>query len=124
MNGEKAILPVSKDLEVWICSPRTVVKNLILARDIPKERFPNTRIVNLPGITVTVNEMLEALKAVGGHEALQLVEEQRDEAIEKIVLSWPTRLDVSRAKELGFADDGPLERTLQEYLEDYGAKKR
>ena len=123
LNGEKATLPVSKDLEVWICSPRTVVKNLIVARDIPKEKFPNTRIVNLPGITVTVNEMLEALKAVGGQEALQLVEEQRDEAIEKIVLSWPTRLDVSRAKQLGFADDGPLERTLQQYLEDYGAKK-
>ena len=101
-----------------------MVKNLILARDIPKERFSDTRIVNLPGITVTVNEMLEALKAVGGHEILQLVEEQRDEAIEKIVLSWPTRLDVSRAKQLGFADDGPLKRTLQEYLEDYGEKKR
>ncbi|KAK0516538.1 hypothetical protein JMJ35_001141 [Cladonia borealis] len=124
LNGEKAILPVSKDLEVWICSPRTVVKNLILARDIPKEKFPNTRIVNLPGITVTVNEMLEALKAVGGDEALKRVEEQRDEATEKIVLSWPTRFDVSRAKQLGFADDGPLERTLQEYLEDYGAKKQ
>ena len=124
LNGEKAILPVSKDLEVWICSPRTVVKNLILVRGIPKEKFPNTRIVNLPGITVTVNEMLEALKAVGGDEALKRVEEQRDEATEKIVLSWPTRFDVSRAKQLGFADDGPLERTLQEYLEDYGAKKQ
>ena len=101
-----------------------MVKNLILARDIPKEKFPNTRIVNLPGITVTVNEMLEALKAVGGDEALKRVEEQRDEATEEIVLSWPTRFDVSRAKQLGFADDGPLERTLQEYLEDYGAKKQ
>ena len=67
--------------------------------------------------------MLEALRAVGGDDALKLVEEQRDEATETIVLSWPTRFDVSRAKQLGFADDGPLERTLQEYLEDYGARK-
>ena len=123
LNGEKAFLPVSKDLEIWICSPRTVVRNLILARDVPKEKFPNTRIVNLPGITVTVREMLEALRAVGGEEALNLVEEKRDEAIEKIVSSWPTRLDISRAKQLGFVDDGPLERTLQEFVEDYRAKR-
>lgn len=65
--------------------------------------------------------MLDALKAVGGEEALKLVEEKRDEATEKIVLSWPTRINVSRAKKLGFADDGSLENTLQEYIQDYGA---
>ena len=78
-----------------------MVKNLILARDIPKEKFPGTRIVNIPGVTVTIHEMLDALRSVGGDEALELVEEKRDDATEKIVLSWPTRLDISRAKALG-----------------------
>ncbi|KAL2040120.1 hypothetical protein N7G274_007023 [Stereocaulon virgatum] len=123
LSGEKAILPVSKELEIWICSPRTVIRNLLKAKDIPKEKFPGSRIVNIPGITVTVKEMLDALKAVGGDEALSLVEEKRDETTEKIILSWPTRLDISRAKELGFAEDGPLEQTLQEYIKDYGTKK-
>ncbi|CAD6582019.1 MAG: hypothetical protein ASARMPREDX12_000732 [Alectoria sarmentosa] len=120
LKGEKCTLPVSKDLEIWICSPRTVVKNLIIARDIPKEKFPGTRLVNIPGVTVTIREMLEALKAVGGDEALKLVEEKRDDATEKIVLSWPTRLDISRAKALGFAEDGTLTNTLKEYIDDYG----
>ena len=122
LNGEKSFLPVSTDLEIWICSPRTVVKNLILARDIPKDKFPGTRIVNIPGVTVTVREMLDALRAVGGDEALKLVEEKRDDATEKIVLSWPTRLDISRAKDLGFAEDGTLANTLKEYIDDYGTK--
>ena len=121
LNGEKAILPVSKDLEIWIASPRTVVRNLILAKDIPKERYAgSSRTVNLPGITVTVDEMLKALEKVGGQKALDLVEERIDEATETIVKSWPTRLDTSLAKSLGFVDDHPLEQTLQEYLEDYG----
>ena len=119
LNGEKCFLPVSKELEIWICSPRTVIKNLIIARDIPKEKFPGTRIVNLPGITVTVNKMLEALRAVAGDNALNLVEPRKDEEMEKIVLSWPTRLDVSRARSLGYVNDGPLEQTLQEYIDDY-----
>ena len=119
LNGEKAILPVSKDLELWICSPRTVVRNLILARDIPKEKFPGTRIVNLPGITVTIKEMLNALEVVGGDKILNLVEEKRDEEIEKIVLNWPTRLDTSRAKQLGYVEDGSIENTLKAYIDDY-----
>ena len=101
-----------------------MVKNLIVARDIPREKFPGTRIVNIPGITVTIREMLDALKAVGGDEALKLVEEKRDEATEKIVLSWPTRLDISRAKSLGFAEDGTLTNTLQEYINDHGTNFR
>ncbi|KAL6716473.1 hypothetical protein ACLMJK_006040 [Lecanora helva] len=122
LNGQKCLLPVSRDLEVWICSPRTVVKNLMIAGDIPKGKFPGTRIANLPGITVGVNEMLEALRAVGGDKAVQLVEDHKDEETERIVLSWPTRVDVSRAKSLGYVDDGPLDQTLREYIEDYGGK--
>lgn len=123
LNGETAILPVSKELEIWIASPRTVVRNLILAKDIPTERYAGrSRTVNLPGITVTVNEMLKALEKVGGQKALDLVEQRIDEVTETIVKSWPTRLDTSLAKSLGFVDDHPLEQTLQEYLEDYGTR--
>ena len=115
---------MSKDLEMWVCSPRTVVRNLIHARDIPKEKFEGkSRTVNLPGITVTISEMLDALKEIGGEETLKLIEEKRLDTIQRIVSSWPTRLDTSWAKSLGFADDGPFTQTLQDYIEDYGIKK-
>ncbi|KAL8679387.1 MAG: hypothetical protein Q9186_004322 [Xanthomendoza sp. 1 TL-2023] len=123
LNGQKSILPVSKDLSVWICSPRTVVKNLIHARDIEPERYRGgSRVVNLPGITVSIHKMLETLKATGGQEALDLVEERIDAPTEMIVKSWPAKYDTSRAAQLGFSDDGPLERTLKEYIEDYGSQ--
>ncbi|KAL8943635.1 MAG: hypothetical protein Q9216_000923 [Gyalolechia sp. 2 TL-2023] len=124
LNGQKSILPVSKDLSVWICSPRTVVKNLIHARDISAEKYKGgSRVVNLPGVTVSIHEMLAALKAVGGPKAIDLVEEKRDAATEKIVESWPAKYETSRAKDLGFTDDGTLEQTLQEYIEDYSIEK-
>lgn len=116
LKGEKSTLPVSRKVEVWICSPKTVVKNLIHARDIPKAHFGQSRIVNLPGITVTVQDMLDALEKVGGQKALDLIEDQRDEAVEMIVESWPVSFDTSRAKELGFAGDGTLEQTLRDYM--------
>ena len=67
--------------------------------------------------------MLGALDSTGGRKAVELVEEKRDEATEKIVVSWPTRLETSLAKELGFSEDVSLEQTLKDYLEDYGPKK-
>lgn len=99
------------------------MKNPVRARDVPADKFPDrTRVVNLPGLTVSIREMLEALKKVGGEEALNLVEGKEDEAIEKIVQTWATRFDTSRAKTLAFEEDGTFEETLQAYIEDYSKK--
>lgn len=123
LKGLASQLPVKRDLELWVCSTRTIIKNLIIAKDLPEAKFHGrpSRVVNLPGITVTVEQMLAALKVVGGQKALDLVEEKQDPNVEKIVGNWPSRFDISLAKDLGFVDDGPLDRTLQEYIEDYGS---
>lgn len=121
LNGQSAVLPVSKDLSLWVCSARTVIRNLVIAGiHIRSQAFDGTsRIVNLPGVTVTVKQMLEALVKVRGEEALGLVKEEYDDSVSNIVGSWPSVFDVTRAKELGFQDDVSLEQTLKDYIEDY-----
>lgn len=124
LDGERSALPVSRDLKLWVCSTRTVVRNLLIARDVPASAYgKGSRVVNLPGITVSVQEMLDALEQVGGKDALDLVEEKPDAAVANIVGSWPARFDVSRAIKLGFQGDGSLVRTLQEYLEDFAPSR-
>ena len=89
-----------------------VVRNLVAAKDIPGEKFAGrSRILNLPGRTVTVEEMLEGLRKVGGQKAVDLVQERYDEKVAGIVGSWPAVFDTERAEELGFWGDGTLERT-------------
>ena len=123
LAGEKAVLPVGTGTELWVCSPRTVVRNLVLARGVEGATFGGSRVVNLPGRTVSVEEMLRVLEKVGGRGARELVVEERDEKVARIVETWPPRFDVSRAKGLGFVEDGGLEQTVREYVEDYGGKK-
>lgn len=129
LNGEESELPVPTSLKLWVCSTRTVIKNLIIARDIPTEAFSevvargSSRIVNLPGITVTVQEMLDALLQISGEKVRALVMDAPDSSVEKIVGSWPAEFNISRAIELGFQQDGDLVKTIQEYLEDYAPKK-
>lgn len=120
-KGETSVLPVSKSLPLWVCSTRTIIKNLLVARDVSEAAFEGgSRIVNLPGITVTVEQMLAALRHVGGEKAFALVQAKRDPKVESIVGSWPACFDIARATGLGFQDDGSLENTIREYIEDYG----
>lgn len=120
LNGEPSDLPVPKSLQLWVSSTRTVIRNLVKAKDVPSVAFGDgTRIINLPGITVTVEQMLQALAEVGGEKASRLVEEKPDASVEKIVGSWPAVFDVSKARKLGFHDDVPLSQAVRDYIEDY-----
>ncbi|EAS32114.3 nucleoside-diphosphate-sugar epimerase [Coccidioides immitis RS] len=118
LNGKRSILPVKRDTELWICSPYTVVENLILAKDIPKEAFGDSRSVNLPGVKVTVQEMLDVLEEVAGKERRELVEEKYDPAIDRIVSGWSPNFDTSWAKSLGFKEDMPFIHSVKRYIRD------
>lgn len=124
LKGDEAQLPVPESLKMWICSPKVVVKNLVYAGNIPASRYTayKSRTVNLPGITVSVHDMLDALKAVGGESVLKLVKKVDDPKVKAIVESWPDNLQTQRAKELGFLDDQPLSDTVRDYYEGYVKK--
>ncbi|KAH7100750.1 NAD-dependent epimerase/dehydratase [Auriculariales sp. MPI-PUGE-AT-0066] len=112
MQGKRAVLPVAKDVVLWVGSPRTVVRNLVAIKDVPKEKFGLSRVVNLPGLSVTVAEILDALEEVGGKEKRALVDEKREEAVERLILSWPDRLDTTRALKLGLSADVPFKEAV------------
>ncbi|EZH84869.1 hypothetical protein B7G55_05350 [Aeromonas hydrophila] len=112
LQGEVALCPVSPELRLWLSSPATVVANFLLAATLPKG---DNRSINLPGISVTVGEMLTALAQAGGQAARDRVQFAADPAIERIVASWPGRIDNQRATVLGFMAD----RTFAEIIDSF-----
>ncbi|RAL15729.1 SDR family oxidoreductase [Aspergillus homomorphus CBS 101889] len=115
-HGRKAVLPVPKETEMWICSPATVVRNLLHAREVPKEAFGNgSRAVNLPGLLVSIQEMLDALEVVGGTERRALVEEKYDADIDRIVQTWTPNFNTARARQLGFVEDVSMMENIRQY---------
>ncbi|HDX8642720.1 D-erythronate dehydrogenase [Aeromonas dhakensis] len=112
LQGENALCPVSPELRLWLSSPATVVANFLLAATLPKG---DARSINLPGISVTVGEMLTALTQAGGQAARDRVQFAADPAIERIVASWPGRIDNQRASALGFMAD----RTFAEIIDSF-----
>jgi hypothetical protein len=94
-------------------------QELVTASKISKEKFRISRTVVLPGIKVSVQQMLDALEEVGGKVALGLIDEKVDEATNRIVASWPADYDTSRATPLGFEADISLFENVQAYFKRY-----
>lgn len=113
------------ELAAWLASPSTTVRNLVHAKHVPASAFmQHTRVVCAPGFTATVREMLGALEAVGGAEALARVSFKDDPVNRRVVSSWPARFDNSYALGLGFhADQGGMKAVVEQFAEDVRAGK-
>lgn len=118
LNGEAANCPVAGDTRMWLASPRAAIDNLIALHDLPDSAFGIERVVNLPGISVTVDQMVAALATVGGKDAVARITWQHDPAVERIVGSWPAAWDTTRAKALGLIADANFEAVVRAYVED------
>jgi nucleoside-diphosphate-sugar epimerase len=118
LNGENAVCPVAGDTRLWLLSPRQVIQSLVALHDVPSEALGNSRIVNLPGLSVSVSEMVAALRKVAGDAVADRVTWTRDPAIERIVGSWPGSWDITRAASLGLSADASFEAIVRSYIED------
>lgn len=117
LQGQPSVCPVAEDLAIWIQSPRAVIANLIHGHDLPSDTWEEgLRVLNLPGITVTVAQMMAGLEKAGGDTGL--ISWQRDEAIEAIVGSWPRGMKTTRALRLGFEADENIDAIISVFLED------
>lgn len=116
--GRRASCPVAADTKVWVLSPRRVVEAFIHAAELPAAILGRNRSINLPGITVTVAEMLEQLKVVAGADKIDLIDWQPDAFIQSIVLTWPPQFVTERALALGFQPDDSFREVIEAFIED------
>jgi nucleoside-diphosphate-sugar epimerase len=119
LAGEVAVCPVEPDTAMWLLSPDAAIRNLIHAHELPADAWDSRRALNLPGLTLTVREMIEALRAVGGDAAVDRIQWQPDERIRAIVRTWPARFDTRRADALGFVRDADFVEVVRAYARTY-----
>jgi D-erythronate 2-dehydrogenase len=118
LAGAEAVCPVSRDAAIYILSPRRVVEALVRAMRLPEQAWVANRTLALPGITVTVAAMVEALARVAGEDVADRIRWRPDPAIQRIVETWPVRAEAQRARRMGFTDDGTFEAILRAHIED------
>jgi D-erythronate 2-dehydrogenase len=116
LNGEMAICPVPPETKVWISSPETVINNFIIAGQMPSEKFGSWRSVNLPGIEISVNDMVKSLQKATNEAIINKIDFTIDEVIFKIVKTWPTKIDNTTALKLGFEVDHNFDDFIVQYM--------
>ena len=120
LNGEEAVCPVSPELRLWLMSPARAIDALIAGHELSAASLATSRTLNLPGVSVSVGEMVAALEKVAGPEVAARVRYAPDPVIERIVKSWPGAWDVSRARALGLVADQDFESMVRAYIDEAG----
>lgn len=115
--GQESVVPCPDDFELWFCSPRILIKNLEIALHLPRECLPlHNRQLNLPGITVKVEQMINSLREVGGEEAVKLIKRvPAPPEAQALLDSWPTRFDISKALSIGMVADQSFTKTVEDF---------
>jgi len=118
LNGEPAVCPVGADTRLWLLSPRGAIQALIAGCELDADAVADRAPINLPGVSVTVAEMAQALREVAGDEVADRISWQADARVDRIVGSWPGRWDTSRAARLGLTGDGSFADIVRAYMAD------
>ncbi len=121
VNGVDAACPVAADTVLWLMSPDVAVRNLLHGHELPAAQLGANRVVNMPGLSITVGGMLDALRRVCGDAAAARVRMAPDPAVEAIVNSWPGSFDAAYARGLGFTADADFDGVIRAFVEENGA---
>jgi nucleoside-diphosphate-sugar epimerase len=122
LNGVASECPVAPETGVWLLSPRRVVQAFIHAWELPAEAWGAQRWLNLPGITATVAQMIDALRRVAGDAVAKRVVFKPDARIQAIVKTWPVNFRTPRALAMGFKPDADVDSVIRDYIADEGIK--
>ncbi|MEM9277715.1 MAG: D-erythronate dehydrogenase [Pseudomonadota bacterium] len=118
LNGEEAILPVPDTVRHWFASPRSAAGFLLHAAAIDTASLNGRRSLNMPGVSCTVGQQIEALQSIAGEAVTKHIVYRPDEAIMNIVSGWPKAFDPATAIKLGFVAEKNFEEIIRVYLED------
>jgi len=118
LAGQQAVCPVEREAAMYVLSPRRVIQAFTHAFELPAKAFGMTRILTLPGITVSIGDMVDALEEVAGAAVARRIQWQPDPRIQKIVAGWPARFDARRARALGFEPDADVAEIIRAHIED------
>ena len=115
LAGLAAALPVGRDLRLHLASPDKALAYTLRACAIEQAALGPDTTLTLPGITVTVGQMIDTLTQIAGPEVAARITPSPDPAIEAIVASWPGEILCPRARALGFEPNTGIAEIITEH---------
>jgi nucleoside-diphosphate-sugar epimerase len=118
LSNLDTVCPVTPETRLAILSPRQAIAAFLLAHNLPGEAWGQSRSLNVPGLSVTVADMVAALQRVAGTGPLRYLHWEPDANIQRLIGSWPGAFTSTRAQRLGFRADASMDNIVRAFIED------
>lgn len=116
LRGHRTTCRMARDSRLAVVSVAKVVDSFLHLAALPSHALQASRVMNLPGLTVTPAEILQAVARqlpTGGDEP---VDWRPDAQVQQIIDGWPKVFTSSRAVALGFSPDASADALVQSFL--------
>jgi len=118
LQGKEAICPVDDGVQIFILSPRMLIRNIRHAIGIPASELGFDRALTLPGIRVSAGQMIGALRQIAGDDVVARIVRRPDPQVAKVVEGWPGYIEATRARSLGFVADNSMADIITAFIQD------
>jgi D-erythronate 2-dehydrogenase len=120
LNGQQAVCPVSLQTAVAVASPERAIEGLLMAAEAAPDVWGGATAVNLPGLTLRVGEILDALEVVAGRAVRERVHFEENPTIATMVGGWASAFESKRARSLGLAADPDFISIIRQFQREQG----
>jgi nucleoside-diphosphate-sugar epimerase len=104
-RGHAVVLPVSASATAWWISVGACVDNLLHAASVDDAALGPRRVVQMPALRLSMDDVVTALAAAWGEDRRTRVTYEPQLAVERLFGAYPP-LETPRAHALGFRHDG------------------
>jgi nucleoside-diphosphate-sugar epimerase len=120
-RGVDVVVPVPGDTRIVVIGHRTAIACLVALHEHDGAAFGTDRSVQLPGISVSVDELIDSTNRLAGGRRLGSVTFDPDPDVIRIVQSWPASTACEGATSLGLPSDADTDSIVAAYLEDFAS---
>jgi nucleoside-diphosphate-sugar epimerase len=118
--GRDVLCPLAPTTRIAAASAARVVDALIAVHDLPAAAFGHTRSMNLPALSLTLEELADATARVAARLGIGAgaIDWAPDSRFQAAVDQWPRRFVSARASDLGIRSDRSADEIVEAYLKD------
>lgn len=128
LSGVDVVLPIAAHVPHAVTGARAAINAMMTVHDASRAKIEEVlgfdRTVFLPSVAVSLGELQEALYKVvtpDSQAKLGAITYEVDEFLSNVVGGFPTKIDASRALQLGVPPAPDAETLVREYIEDFSS---
>ena len=123
LRGQRVTCRMAPDSRLAVASVDKVVDSFLHLAVLPCQALQACRVMNLPGLTVTPIEILQAAVRQRQADGDEPVDWVPDAQVQQIIDSWPKVFTSERALALGFTPDASADALVQSFLSREGLRR-